>query len=367
MLILKCLKNRLRRVNSGHRHPGCFNLCCIAVGICLLVVLWAAGWSCPLTYAGGVAGVQAFEMTAEGTEGRFLIQESRKTDEWEIGITWERETVDLPDISLMGIVFSIKLPVGCRLSQLSAVEGVTVTVGENDGFVSSKNECEWRILCDGMMTIQSDELGIHLSLIHFAVEGGEGGSELSVSVLESVLYRRTTEGEIMAYPIQGDMLVSLPIPPVSDENTPVETEVVSDIPAENPTHPCKTPNTRLLGCQESNARDGSFAVRFLFYIEYSTDFQKPCGETGVPITVTGGGLLTLEIRPATATEWTAVLGNRAAQFDHRGVLLLCTYRGLDPTAIYRFSLCQNRKIIQINYKNGKFEGFFEQNIHSKVS
>jgi hypothetical protein len=109
-------------------------------------------------------------------------------------------------------------------------------------------------------------------------------------------------------------------------------------PPSEPPEPLPCGESVFLGCQETEAAGGCFAVRFLFL-----------GESTPVICASGGGVLTVE---------TEAVAGMSAPFEEGGAVYGCVFRGLSAERRYVFEIFSKGGRVLAVYENGGFGGFF---------
>ncbi len=238
-----------------------------------------------------------------------------------------------------------------------------------------------------------------------AFEGSLTASPLELTLPDGALYVRRLNGRVVCYPAMvlldaapapwesepdavpespGAPETLMPEPP--SETVPAHAEsaeltestalALSQPPvsaeAVEPPAPEELPRSSLwfVGCCETPVSDGSFAVRFLFYVPTPAttgtgEGSTPTGAARTPvICLEGGGVLTVETEPADPAAAVMLLGAweqaTGATVDAGGQLWMCTFRGLRSEREYDFFVDAGTDFFRVFYEQGRFCSMTEQ-------
>ncbi len=194
----------------------------------------------------------------------------------------------------------------------------------------------------------------------FTVSRGQYGGE--------AIYYRNGLGEICTQPLhfetpkpseteevtapcsetKGGSMQETPTEPTVETGT-VEAPSVNSGNGEPPTGSLREPSFAFVGCRETPARDGTFAVQILF-----------AGDTAYTPVVcfSGGSGLLLELTEADARE---IFGGDMNEFfdtNNKNRLYACTFWGLSAEGETVFFVSTPKGVVRIAYQNGIFLGYF---------
>lgn len=303
----------------------------------------------------------------DDAEGRKILHLS--VSEYETRDTGERVVYVCGDVSLyeaggggvVALLMGLELSAGWSVNEVTPLEGaegmtVTVTVSEAGGGV--------RVLLDGLPPEADrwDGNGLVRLLRVTAVQIAEGASfGIRMCGIDGFYYI-DSGGEICSVPVgeeclstenTDDMTRDVTDPTENRETTGKSDDIMLEtttnsvqattISSETATEPEDDTDTKkdrprsvYIGCQETPAEKGEYAVRFLFL-----------GETPV-VCAEGGGLLSVEVAGVDVVE--------ADGRCYRGDWSLCTFRGLRAEGDYVFWIYTEQGVVRVSYTAGRFQG-----------
>lgn len=304
-----------------------------------------------------------------------------------IGIS--QNLYDLTEGNALAVRLSITVSEGWRIDGVkgtASTAGMQVTVGFSadnrraqvllDGYPSEEKEGEVCLLL-GVKLARTGEENLPCALTVGAGKSGEG-----------VLYYLDSSGEMSTVPLYfatpaagTESAETRAQEEISEEDTRMtggdasdETAALPSIPhggadsteteptesqAEPPPKPTEGRATYFVGCQETPAREGVYAVRFLFYgREAYTPVLCLRGGGQLTLTVTASDSVRAEVGSGTLRYDAPVRAAFDGETDTAGLCwYVCTFSGLAETGEYVFSVGTDEGEIRAVYRDGAFVGY----------